>query len=1505
MKIIIGNNNGSNRVNECFSMEFIKNILTFFVFLLLINILFSDLHVTCNENEDVKEILVNTQDEEIENKTQNSNSSVETIILVNSRDLPLNNILELDIQDQCNQLWSLRKKIIQELSRLVKNHKEFVLFLSKEGSDNDTFYYDEIFRSSLKISSKNNISIDISEKIDKYLDLASEHMLISIEKETEKAKINICEGSFHSSLREFFQIRKEYKKFLTNIDLCTRKRKKTVKNGLSGINTLLYLARSINASSNSATQKDDEYLKNTLKKYQPNSSSSKFAITLNKFQDICDVGIVEENEVSRIKKLRWLKKNMHSIIKSLNAFETLIKRIALKNTKNFVNCISHFQGLNSINKTTGGFVDAIGNLILSHYNNRKNILNIIMFRYSSTVLNKYILNNKIFSLWLLIQNRVTSIQALFSIVNGSNELTARVNSHISMENLAEIISKCSEILRKTASNWDIFYSATNESIMNKMKKEVLDAMNKYSLGFQNRDLINLDWDWLSLNIETVIKKLEGLFKKLLRDNIEEPLSVCSKNLSPTYKLLVAEFKPNKIINDKDENKIMNKYGNKLNEVLNNIMRQQQSISSFKNMFLWPRNNATVYSAISMYNRTAELIKSLNTTVQYQVNSSFNSSVPSSTLLRHQLVISEEFSNLYNNIKMRSDWDLKIFHNDFGYMKKVSCDVENENTIERPILKINYDHPLKPGKWFSTSLEFYNVLNDKFEKVNKIIDSSVTFRLQFVEQWSDIVSKLITNIGNPIAFIVNKHSEEAFSYYLEEQINVSREFSSIIEGNISILKFIDEFDKSLTDLNMDSFVSKFETQNEPKEDESYRSDDEFSSVSGINDYLLDLRKRIENFCIENLQNENKESIRTICESLSFVYTIIEKNMREVTLVLQKLFADLDAQKIELVKLDSIIQSCVSLDKKIDRVKCWAPNQFLELPIRRTLQIRRVMTETLREIIRTKILDLSNYIETYININFDNSLVFENKSVRSVAQETTVNCQDNKELVEGFSVLLKLTSEIMSHIMDELNSLESVYINYYKNQIQELKNSSKKLIYNFVKLNSMKVTLIHNYGKPNIFQKIFRFPKLILSKNEVADIENLTSEYKTVVNNNVTFANDLCDYIKKNMVLANNHTFIFNKFLRTLSTTKRKLEGITSLLLENPNDLESASLKAEIELNKYSVIQQKAFFILSESDKFLKLGNVENFRYLTIRNMTSNVSDTIMNLSDEINSKELELEKKEESIANTNCFRRWRWKRRVKKRNKKKISKKGADKVIKTHEKKDNSRKLQEIKKEANKKLNQFLLKTVVFDDLGVQHDSNKIGEPISEDKNDDYSDRSDIGDLESFQFDDYYKFDNRPGYYNPKNHVNDYVSYDLDTGGHTDIGKKINNVLVKVGSAVELAFKVNDFVQQYKEIKKSLKEGADLRPEESGVNLMTFFNVLNAISGGPGDDIEAMFGPNQDENVFDDASIFGQLHLVDDSGNKEFESDKTRKRLESIDISYEDFKQKINLELKGEDFDFDD
>ncbi|KAK6588038.1 hypothetical protein RS030_71064 [Cryptosporidium xiaoi] len=1482
-----------------------KNILALFIPLFLIKIIFTDLHVACEKN-DVKEILVNNENLEIGKESQGISSNVETTIQTNFMDQSLNNIFELDIQDQCNQLWSLRKKITQEVSKIAKIHKEFALFLSKEGVNDNSLHYDEIYKQSLKILSKNNTSANISNRMDEYLDLASEHMFISVDKNEEKAKINICEGNFHSSMREFFQIRKEYKKFLTNIDLCTKKQKRTIKNGLAGINTLLYLAQSLNGNTNPVNKEDNEYLKGTLKKYQADDSSSQFASTLKKFQNICDLGIMSENEMSREKKLRWLKKNMQSIIKSLNAIEELINKITLKNVKNFINCISHFQGFNSINKTAGGFMEAISELILSHCNNRKNILNVIIFRYSSNVLNKYVLNNKIFSLWLFIQNRVTSIQTLFSILNGSNELISRVNSCISMENLAEIISRCSEVLRKAASSWDIFYSSENDSIMNKIQKQALNEMNQYSLSFQNnnKDLINLDWDWLSLNIETIIRKSEDSFRKLIRDNIEEPLSVCSKSLSPVYKSLVSEFKPTKTINEKDENKITNKYNSKVNEVLNNLSRQQQSISSFKNMFLWPRNNATVFSAISMYNRTAELLKSLNTTTQYPVNSLFNRSI-SSDILFHQIIISEGFINLYNNIKTRFDWDLKTFQNDFGYMKKVSCDVENEDTIEHPILKINYDNPLKPGQWFLNSLEFYNLFDIKFNKVNKIIDSAITFRLQFVEQWADIINKLIINIGNPIAFIISKNSEEVFTYYLQEQINISREFSSIIEGNTSILEFINEVDKSLSDLNTDIFVSKFETHNEPKIDESYRSDDEFSSVSEINEYLFNLKKRIEKFCAEDSHNVNIKSIKAICKSIYFVYMTIEKNIREVTPKLQKLFTDLDKQKVDLLKLDSIIQSCISLDKKVDRVKCWAPNQFLELPIRRTIQIRKVMTEALREVIRTKILDQSNYIETYININFENSLIFENKSVKTVTQEVALDDQDNEKIVERFSILLKLTNEIMSYIMNELNSLESIYINYYKNQIQELSNSSKALMYSFVKLISMKVVLIHNYGKPNIFQKIFRFPKLLLSKKEVIDIENLTSGYKTIVNNNVTFSDDLCDYIKRNMMLANNHTFILNKFLRTLSNTKHKLEGITSVLLENPDRFTNSSLKTEIELNKYSVMQQKTFFILSESDKFLKLGNVENFRYLTIRNMTLNVSDTMAKLSDEINSKELELEKKEEAMANTNCFRRWRWRRRLKKRNKKKISKKDTEKAIKTHKSKGDSRKLQEIKKDANKKLNKFLLKTVLFDDLGTLNDANKINESVLEYENDEYSDKSDVSDLESFQFDDYYKFDNRIGYYNPKNHVDDEVSYDLDTGGHTDTERKVNPVLVKIGSTVELAFKVNDFIKQYKEIKKSLKEGADLGPEGSGVNLMAFFGVLNAISGGPGDDVEAMFGSaSQDENVFGDASILEQLRLSDESDNNRFESEGVKKRLESMDISYDDFKQKIELELRGEDFDFD-
>ncbi|OII73143.1 uncharacterized protein cubi_02374 [Cryptosporidium ubiquitum] len=1417
-----------------------------------------------------------------------SKSINEITLLPSSEDISSLNIFELNIQDQCNQLWSYRNKLKHEVSNIVKLHKEFVIFLNKNESKKSIINLEEIFKRFLDLSVNDNRTKEINEKFKEYFELAKDYYFISSDKD-ESTKILISSrSSLNLSLKDLLLLKNEYLKYSNNFDLCIKNKKKVVKNGSESINALINISKFLNTSENTLNDENIDYLSKIST--GPNNLDSNFSFikTLRKLQDICDKGIDQNNQSTRKNQIKWLKKNSNKINKTMDSFEGIFKMNS-KKVNNLLNCIKHFQNSNSINENTLGMIHKIGNLIVNYSINRRNVLSVISSRYTLITLNAYILNNRLFSLWLFVQKRLTTVQIAIKLIKESKELMNRIKQHLSMEDSIELLAKCSETLRKTASDWNIFFSEKNSAIINHLRKETLKQLNHYKFeGDPSTLKIYMEWIWLNNNIESIIEQGYDVFVGLIKSVLKDPLTNCAKNLSSLYKNIKSEFSTNENFSDKIKKKINKEYRSVLNDVSSHLLKQIDSLSSLKHLFLWPHNNATLISALSMYNRTSEFVNSINLSQDKNV---FEKPNYSYELLKQQQIITKEFSTLYENIKTRFNWDFNLFQTEFGYVKHINLGIETEETIDFSKLKIFQEPSDQFGEWFESTLEFFNLNDYNLSKVKNIIEPAIQFRLQFIQQWSDIISKIINKVGNPTALSISKISEEAYNYYLQYQVSKSREFSNYFESDLSILKYVDSVDNSLSDLNKESFVSKFETTSAPNLDGSYHGDDEFPSVSSIKNYLSDLKNRVDNYCNtkEKKKDENYISIvKKICDKFPPIFSTINQNLKGVDSKLQKVYSDLEFQKEEIANLDVIIQDCISLDNKLARVKCWVPNQSIELPLRRALQIRKVMNNWLREIIKTKILLFSNFIEDCLKLNFKGSLVFE-------GNEPNNNEQNQIEKVKSFQLLLKLINDLMTNIVDELNTLETIYLKFYQNKMKEITSASDSLVFNYVKLKSMKTTLIHHYGKANLFQKIFRFPKLLLSKDEIYNIESSIFAFETPVHNNVTYAADLTDYIKNNQISSNNHTILLGKYVKALSTLKKRIEDIPHIKSENLTLL-NEDLISELEFEKYLNIEKKSLVILGESDKYLKLANIENFRFYTVRNITGNINDVIKNLSEEIQLKEEELERREEEIANTNCYRRWKWKKRVKKRKMKIIKDKKINKVFNLNKSNANSNIIKLKRKEANGKLQLFLTKVINIENLDKSS------------KTEDYEKKSyyQDSDLESFQFDDLYKFDEMPGRFNPKNQYEGEIDYDIDTGGRTE-DEKPNPLISKISTAVDMAVNINNSIRQYKEIKNALKEsGIEFGQENSGVNLMAGLDVINALTGGPTDDLSAMLGSiNENNKVFNEADILSELQTGEMPNDVE---KKVGSRVfEDLDISYDDFKRKVEIELKNSDlnFDFDD
>ncbi|CAD98540.1 rhoptry protein, possible [Cryptosporidium parvum] len=1379
----------------------------FLVLLLFLN------NLAC-ENEILDEsernaALINSSSHTNPDSIQNevANPMNEITLLSSSGEISSFNAFELNVQDQCNQLWTYRNKLVHEVSNIVKLHKQFVIFLNKIDPKKNTVHLEEIFKKSLDLSLASNRNEEINKKFKEYLGLAVDYRFISSDKDEST--------------------------YISNFDICVKKKKKVIKSGSDSLNALINLSKLLNISENALYDENIGYLEQISSITNNLDSNLSFIKTLKKLQEVCDKGLAQDDQSNKKSKIKWLKKNSNKINKTM--------------IHNLLNCINHFQTSNSINDNTLAMVNTIGNQIVNHSINRRNVLSVI--------------SSRLFSLWLFVQKRLTTIQIAIKVMKESKELTNRMNSVFSMDEAIDLLTKCSETLRKTASDWNVFFSDKNTLIIKKLHKETLEQLNHYKFeGDRNTLAMYMEWIWLNNHIQSVIEQGYDAFEGIIKGTLKSPLTNCAKNLSSLYKNLKSEFSAKENFSEKTIKKINKEYRSVLNDVSGHLLKQIDSLFSLKHSFLWPHNNATLISAISMYNRTSEFVSSINLP---QEQNSFEKPNYSYELLKQQQIITNGFSTLYENIKTRFNWDLSLFQTEFGYVKNINLGLDTEETINFSKLKVYQDSSEQFGEWFESTLEFLN-LKENFSKAKNILEQAIQFRLQFIQQWSDIIAKIINKVGNPTALSISKISEEAYTYYLQYQVSKSKEFSNYFESDLSILKYVDVVDNSLSDLNRESFVSKFETTNAPNLDGSYHGDDEFPSVSSIKSYLTDLKNRVDHYCsYEQKRNKNDEDylsiVRQICDKFSIIFSTINQNLKGVDSKLQRVYSDLESQKEDISKLDTIIQDCISLDNKVGRVKCWIPNQSIELPLRRALQIRKVMNNWLRETIKTKVLVFSNFIEDCLKLNFKGSLIFQNNESNKVEQTQI-------ERINSFQLLLKLINDLMPNIVEELNTLETIYLKYYQNKINEITSASK-------------------------------FPKLLLSKDEVHNIESSTFAFDSPVNNNATYAADLTDYIKNNQLSSNNHTILLGKYLKALSTLKHRIEDIPQIN-DNNSSLLNENLKSEIEFEKYRNIEEKSLLILGESDKYLKLANIEHFRFYTIRNITGNITDVISKLSEEIKLKEEKLEKREEEIANTNCYRRWKWKKRVKRRKMKKIKDEKIDKMIKINKSNANLNNLKLKKKEANGKLKLFLTKTINIENFDTSCNPVEDLESIS------YDDKSD---LESFQFDDLYKFDERPGRYNPKNQEEQEIEYDDDTGGTTEYGKKPNSLISKISTAVDMAVTINNSIRQYKEIKNELEQsGIEFGQENSGVNLMAGFDVLNALTGGPTEDLSAMLGSiNEQDQVFNEADILGELQTGEMPNGVEKEVNS--RPFEGLDISYDDFKRKVEFELKNSDlnFDFDD
>ncbi|KAL7068533.1 hypothetical protein ACR3K2_10270 [Cryptosporidium serpentis] len=1430
-------------------------------------------------------------------------------------------IQELNFEAQCNRLWSLQALIRQSLLS-IENFEINMPILKHESNLSLQSDWSQIFKTSLDTFSKHRNKINETLHHFDSVILAGKHYGYLTNSRNKEYFVLLIpyKSPVFSQIQQFTEVYKSLTEYISHTKYCSSYSSNITKGFVDSLNAL-YMFSILTGTSSIGI--NSQYLKKFSKESSIFYSIEKkipLSKLLTNFQNHCRNGMdtpSKEKNSTTFKK--WSENKLRKVTASITQIENLVKQYR-KKVELFLNCIKYFENANGILLLAENTFESIGVEIQKHVANRKEILSLFIAKYNATVIESSITNNRSYSLWLQIQQLLLTIQVAISgiLMNKNKKSFKKLGNDLSYS--LSVSANCSHVLRYTATNWNLIFSIKNRDIIERIKNDILANLN--NLTYTGDQTSQTEWYWTIQNEYNIIKTYANSFNNMWKRKIHNPLVECAKPLKMVYKQINLQH------TKKNESNSIESYKNYIGtfipfikRIINHQKQNYDRFSSLKSLFVWPHIIVSLESAISIFNRTCILEEAI-----CQSNQNFAVAQKSRLIQLQKLQsLSNTFKEVYKHICERSHWDLLYSYSNFGYFNSTSIksnDKSNFNLDAENILRKPNSTPVQVGTWILKSLETSQLYNLRKSDFLSIVEPGFHFRLQFLENWIYLLEISIQHIINPIALQINSFAESILFQSLQYQTQlVSKPINSTLNNMNNISSYVEQINAVLNSLHRES--SYIEMQNNTSSENSYstRYSGDFPSFLSIQNYVEDLLKRATELSTEvnnklnNLSPDNQLYNRN-CRYLLYYARSAKEELLSKSSILKKIYTDLTLQRAEMLKLFVIVEECLKHNEVNKRAECWITNQWLELPLKRTIEVRKIMTQYLQSII-DDILHMTNFIENCLSSILNP--VSQNRRLLKVNKSDT-DQQDYTGYITLLNILAKPVDNMLNSLSEELYTLGIRYPNEYRKQINGIYEDLETVSFEFLKLESLKNTIIYYYGKPNWFQKIFKFPKVILQREKVAELDSLLLNYNASLNNESLYALEVTDYTENNLngtiISCNN----IKKYYDTLLEAKSRLQyiigesdqkldkskkinktlGNGTMIISNFKELNTST-----NLRDLKNLENNISLLLKQSQKVLNQVNIEHYRFFTVQNETTNMKNRLSKIIVEIIDSQRYIEDLEKNLANSNCFRHWRWKRRIKNRQKK-TSKKQVKGSL------DKLRKLTAIHNKNKKLSNGIPVKTIK---LGFK---SKISELTSQANKDVYiSSETSTIDVGSFQFDDLYKFDDLPDLYNPKKNDNiEDISYDTDLGGETDYGEQryISKFTEKVNKAIQMGISIGNTIRDFHAIRKTIFQNNTAG--ESSTIFMSGLNILNTLTNGPINEGKSLFNGVQDTDfatqIFNEADIFKELNTgdnplqVDFNFNNSYSNHELPLEVDELDPSYKEFKEKIinQLQNKGYDLDFE-
>ncbi|EEA06245.1 uncharacterized protein CMU_007340 [Cryptosporidium muris RN66] len=1425
-------------------------------------------------------------------------------------------IQELNLEVQCNRLWLLQALIQQSLLS-IGNFKINIPILRHESNVSLQNDWSQIFRTSLDAFSRHRNKLNETLHHFDSVILAGKHYGYLTNSHNKEYFVLLIpyKSPVFSQIQQFTEVYKGLTEYISHTKYCSSYSPNITKGFVDSLNAL-YMFSILTGKSSIGI--NSQYLERFSKESSILHSIEK-KVPLSKllisFQNHCRNGMDTPSKNNNTFK-KWSENKLRKVTASITQIENLAKQYR-KKVELFLNCINYFENVNDILSLAENTFESIGVEIQKHIANRKEILSLFIAKYNATVIESSITNNRSYSLWLQIQQLLLTIRVAISgiLMNKNKRSFKKLGNNLSYS--LSVSANCSHVLRYTATNWNLIFSIKNRDIIERIKNYILVNLN--NLTYTGDQSYQTEWHWTIQN-EYIIKTYANSFNNMWKREIHDPLVECAKPLKMVYKQINLQHTKNNESNTIESYK--NYIGTLVPFIKRVINRQKQNydrFSSLKSLFVWPHIIVSLESAISIFNRTCILEEAI-----CQSNQNFVITQKSRLIWLQRLQsLSNTLKEVYKHICERSYWDLLYSYSNFGYFNSTnirSIDKSNFNLDPENILRKPNSTPVQVGTWILKSLEISQLYNLQKSDFLSIVEPGLHFRLQFLENWIYVLEISIKHIINPIALQINSFAETILFQSLQYQTQLaSKPINSTLNNMNNISSYVEQINTVLNSLYRESSCIEVQNNTSSKNSYSTRYSGDFPSFLSIQNYVEDLLKRVTELSTEvnnklnNLSSDNQLYNRN-CRYLLYYTRSAKEELLSKSQILKKIYTDLTLQRAEMMKLFAIVEECLKYNEVNKRAECWITNQWLELPLKRTIEVRKIMTQYLQSII-DGILNITNFVEDCLSsilnpVNQNRRLLKVNKS--------DSDQQGYTGYITLLNVLVKPVDNMLNSLNEELYTLEVRYPNEYRKQINGIYKDLETVSFEFLKLKSLKSTIVHYYGKPNWFQKIFKFPKVILRREKVAELDSLLLGYNTSLNNESLYALEVIDYTKENLngtiISCNNIKKYYDALLGAknrlrciIGKSGQKLDKSKKIneTLGNGTMIISNFKKLSILTNLRGLknLENNISLLLKQSQKVLNQVNIEHYRFFTVRNETTNMKNRLSKIIVEIVNSQKYIEDLERNLANSNCFRLWKWKRRTKSRQKKTNKKQVKGNL-------DKLRKLTTIHNSNKKLSNGIPVKTIKLDF------KSKISELTSQASKDVYiSSETSTIDVDSFQFDDLYKFDDLPDLYNPKKSGNiEDISYDTDLGGKTDYGEQryMSKFTEKVNKAIQMGISIGNIIRDFHAIRKTIFQNNTVG--ESSTMFMAGLNILNALTSGNINEGKSLFNDAQDTDlatqIFNEADIFKELNTgdnplqVDFNFNDSYSNHELPLEVDELDPSYKEFKEKIINQLQNKGYDLD-